>query len=96
MNEYKKITEESVDEINKQLAKENKISHDSDFEIFGENSNFDSISLINFIILIEKKIKVKHKKNLNLLNTLMEERLSSKSYKVSDFIKDIEKKVKNK
>ena len=36
MNEYKKIVEESVHEINKQLAKENNILHDTDFEIFGE------------------------------------------------------------
>ena len=96
MNEYKKIVEESVHEINKQLAKENNILHDTDFEILGENSSFDSMSLINFIILVEKKIKVKHKQNLNLLNTLMEEGLSNKSYKVSDFFKDIEEKVKNK
>jgi len=95
MNEYKKIVEESVHEINKQLAKENNILHDTDFEILGENSSFDSMSLINFIILVEKKIKVKHKQNLNLLNTLMEEGLSNKSYKVSDFFKDIERKVKN-
>jgi len=95
MNEYKKIVEESVHEINKQLAKENNILHDTDFEILGENSSFDSMSLINFIILVEKKIKVKHKQNLNLLNTLMEEGLSNKSYKVSDFFKDIERKMKN-
>ena len=95
MNEYKKIVEESVHEINKKLTKENNILHDTDFEILGENSSFDSMSLINFIILVEKKIKVKHKENLNLLNSLMEEGLSNKSYKVSDFLKDIESKVKN-
>ena len=95
MNEYKKIVEESVHEINKQLAKENNILHDTDFEILGENSSFDSMSLINFIILVERKIKAKHKQNLNLLNTLMEEGLRNKSYKVSDFFKDIERKVKN-
>ena len=95
MNEYKKIVEESVHEINKQLAKENNILHDTDFEILGENSSFDSMSLINFIILVERKIKAKHKQNLNLLNTLMEEGLSNKSYKVSDFFKDIERKMKN-
>ena len=82
--------------INKQLPKANNILHDTDFEIFGENSSFDSIALINFILLIEKKIKVKHNKNLNLLNTLMEERLGNKSYKVSDFFKDIERRVNNK
>ncbi len=96
MNEYKKMVEESIYEINKQLPKANNILHDTDFEIFGENSNFDSITLINFILLIEKKIKVIHNKNLNLLNTLMEERLGDKSYKVSDFFKDIERRVNNK
>ena len=96
MNEYKKMVEESIHEINKQLSKENNILHDTDFEIFGDNSNFDSITLINFISLMEKKIKLKHNKNLNLLNTLMEERLGEKSYKVSDFYKDIEIRVNNK
>ena len=95
INEYKKMVKESIYEINKQLPKANNILHDTDFEILGENSSFDSMSLINFIILVEKKIKVKHKKNLNLLNSLMEEGLSNKSYKVSDFLKDIESKVKN-
>ena len=93
---YKKMVEESIHEINKQLSKENNILHDTDFEIFGDNSNFDSITLINFISLMEKKIKLKHNKNLNLLNTLMEERLGDKSYKVSDFYKDIERRVNNK
>ena len=96
MNEYKKMVEESIHEINKQLSKENNILHDADFEIFGDNSNFDSITLINFISLMEKKIKLKHNKDLNLLNTLMEERLGEKSYKVSDFYKDIERRVNNK
>ena len=45
---------------------------------------------------MEKKIKLKHNKDLNLLNTLMEERLGEKSYKVSDFYKDIERRVNNK
>ena len=52
MNEYKKIVEESVHEMNKKLAKENNILHGTDFEILGENSSFDSMSLINFIIHI--------------------------------------------
>ena len=82
--------------MNRGLSKENNILHDTDFEIFGDNSNFDSITLINFISLMEKKIKLKHNKDLNLLNTLMEERLGEKSYKVSDFYKDIERRVNNK
>ena len=36
INEYKKMVEESIHEINKQLSKENNILHDTDFEIFGE------------------------------------------------------------
>ena len=65
MNEYKKMVEESIHEINKQLSKENNILHDTDFEIFGDNSNFDSITLINFIslsslILIDSSSVLQH------------------------------------
>ena len=50
------------------------------------------MALINFILIVEEKLKSK-KKNLNLLNYLMEQMNSGKSYKISNFIKDIEKKL---
>ena len=96
MNEYKQIIDESISEINKQLPQENSIDRDIDFEILGSNSNFDSMSIINFILFIEEKIKFKYKKNLNLLNSIMEKVDHEKKYKLSDLYKDIDKKIRNK
>lgn len=92
MTEIKKIIKFAIEEINKQLPKKKNISSEEDFEILGSKSNFDSMALINFVLIVEEKLKSK-KKNLNLLNYLMEQMNSSKSYKISNFIKDIEKKL---
>ena len=94
MEEYKQIIDESISEINKQLPHENNIKHDTDFEILGSNSNFDSMAIINFILFIEEKIKSKYKKNLNLLNSIMEQVEHEKKYKLSDLYKDIDIKIK--
>ena len=96
MKEYKQIIDESVLEINKQLPAENNIKPDTDFEILGSNSNFDSMAIINFILFIEEKIKFKYKKNLNLLNSVMEQIDHEKKYRLSDLYNDIDKKIKNK
>ena len=96
MKEYKQIIDESVLEINKQLPSENNIKPDTDFEILGSNSNLDSMAIINFILFIEEKIKFKYKKNLNLLNSIMEKVDHEKKYKLSDLYKDIDKKIRNK
>ena len=96
MNEYKQIIDESISEINKQLPQENSIDRDIDFEILGSNSNFDSMAIINFILFIEEKIKFKYKKNLNLLNSIMEKVDDKKKYRLSDLYKDIDKKIKSK
>ncbi len=92
MTEIKKIIKIAIKEINKQLPKKKNILSEEDFEILGSKSNFDSMALINFILIVEEKLKSK-KKNLNLLNYLMEQMNSGKSYKISNFIKDIEKKL---
>ena len=94
MKEYKQIIDESVSEINKQLPQENSINHDTDFEILGSKSNFDSMAIINFILFIEEKIKFKYKKNINLLNSIMEQVDHEKKYKLSDLYKDIDKRIK--
>jgi len=94
MNKYKKIIDNAIGEINKQLPKQNNIMHDIDFEILGPNSNFDSMALINFILLVEQKIKSENKGSLDLLNSIMERTDDKKSYKLSDFLDDIDKKVK--
>jgi len=94
MNKYKKIIDDAVSKINKQLPKQNNIIHNINFEILGPNSNFDSIALINFVLLVEQKIKSKNKSSLNLLNSIMEQADDKKSYKLSDFLDDIDKKMK--
>ena len=96
MKEYKQIIDESVLEINKQLPAENNIKMDTDFEILGSNSNFDSMAIINFILFIEEKIKFKYKKNLNLLNTVMEQMDHEKKNKLSDLYNDINERIKKK
>ena len=93
MIEIKKILEKSVLEINKQLPKNKKVSSKDNFEILGSKSNFDSMALINFVLIIEEKLKKQNKDNLNLLNFLMEQMNENKSYKILDFVKDIEKKI---
>lgn len=88
------IFNESVDEINKQLPKENKIQKEDDFEILGSNSNFDSMALINFVLLIEEKLKKNNIDNLNLLDFLIDLLMEQKkSYKISDLKKDIQNKI---
>jgi len=88
------IFNESVDEINKQLPKENKIQKEDDFEILGSNSNFDSMALINFVLLIEEKLKKNNIDNLNLLDFLIDLLMEQKkSYKISDLKEDIQKKI---
>jgi len=94
MNKYKKIIDSAIGEINKQLPKQNNIMHNTDFEILGPNSNFDSMALINFILLVEQKIKSENKGSLDLLNSIMEQTDDKKSYKLSDFLDDIDKKMK--
>jgi hypothetical protein len=94
MNKYKKIIDNAIGEINKQLPKQNNIMHNIDFEILGPNSNFDSMALINFILLVEQKIKSENKGSLDLLNSIMERTDDKKSYKLSDFLDDIDKKMK--
>jgi hypothetical protein len=93
MIEIKKIIEDAIKEINKQLPNKKNISSKEDFEILGSKSNFDSMALINFILIVEEKLKSKKKGDLNLLNFLMEKMDSSKSYKISNFIKDVKKKL---
>lgn len=93
MNNLDKIINDSVDSINKQLPKEKNISKVEDFEILGKNSNFDSMALINFVLIVEENLK-KENSNLNLLNFLMEKMKTTKSYKISELKKDILKKIK--
>ncbi len=93
MNNLNLIIDKSVDAINKQLPKEKKIFKEDDFEILGKKSNFDSMALINFVLIIEENLK-KDNSSLNLLNFLMEKMKITKSYKISELKKDILEKIK--
>ena len=95
MNDINNIISESVESINKQLPKDKNISKEEDFEILGKNSNFDSMALINFVLMIEEKLK-KDNSSLNLLNFLIEKMQTTKSYKINELKKDIKKKLDEK
>ena len=89
MIELNKIINLAIDEINKQLPSGKKVNKDTDIEIFGPKSNFDSMALINFVLIIEGELKKKKIDNKNILNFLMDKMTSIQSYKISDFKNDI-------
>ena len=93
MFDLDKIINSSIDEINKQLPSDKKVDKKSNFEIFGPKSKFDSMALINFVLLIEDRLKKEKIENKNLLNFLMDKTSSIKSYNISDFKLDIKKLV---
>ena len=68
-----KIVRDCIKEINKQLPKNNKASEEKNFQILGPESTFDSMALVNFVLLVEEKLKKENKVNLNLLNFLMDQ-----------------------
>ena len=87
------IIDSTIEEINKQLPRDKKVDKKSNFEIFGPKSKFDSMALINFVLLIDEKLKKEKIENKNLLNFLMNKTSSVKSYNISDFKLDIKKLV---
>ena len=94
-----KIIRDCIKEINKQLPKNNKASEEKNFQILGPESTFDSMALVNFVLLVEEKLKKENKVNLNLLNFLMDQMWETsgheqnKGYTISDFTNDIKKKL---
>jgi len=81
-------------EINKQLAKRDKIVVTKSFQIFGPNSRLDSLIIVNFFIALEEKVKSIYGKEINLLSgDFFEKGLKSK-YTISDLEKDLKKKIK--
>ena len=82
-------------EINKQLAKRDKIVVTKSFQIFGPNSRLDSLIIVNFFIALEEKVKSIYGKEINLLSgDFFEKGLKSK-YTISDLEKDLKKKKRN-
>lgn len=90
------IINQSIEQINKQLPKNKKISKNNNFEILGTKSSFDSMALINFILIVEEKLLKSGLKNLNLLNFLMDKMNTVKKYSIENFKKDIKKKFNEK
>jgi len=81
-------------EINKQLAKRDKIVVTKSFQIFGPNSRLDSLIIVNFFIALEEKVKSIYGKEINLLSgDFFEKGLKSK-YTISDLEKDLKKKIR--
>ena len=90
------INNQSIEQINKQLPKNKKILDNNNFEILGTKSSFDSMVLINFVLIIEEKLLKISSKNFNLLNFLTDKMNSVKKYSIKDFKKDIIKKFNEK
>ncbi len=59
MNILEEIIYPVIDEINESLDEPDKISKSPDTKIFGQNSDFDSIGLVNLVIGIESNIEEK-------------------------------------
>lgn len=91
MIDLDKIINTAIVEINKQLPSNLKVDKNTDIEIFGPKSKFDSMALINFVLIIEEQLKKEKIDNKNLLSLLMDKTSSINSYLISDFKADIKK-----
>ena len=65
-----KIIFDSVDEINKMLAKELQLEKLQETLLAGENGNLDSLGLINFIVEVEGRVRNDFGLELNLIEVL--------------------------
>ena len=88
------IIKESIEEINKQLKKKNKIIYSKKFQILGKKSNLDSFIIVNFFIAIDEKVRSLTGKEINLLNEEFFEDSFKKKYTIGDLEKDLNKKIK--
>lgn len=57
-----------IDEINSELLSEEKIQKSLDTVLYGGNNNFDSLGLVDFIVLVEQKIEDVLKTTVDLTN----------------------------
>jgi len=92
----KNIIKESVDFINLQLKKKNKINSKKNFFILGPKSNLDSLIIVNLFLEIENKIKKNLKKKINLMEFDFFDKKINSNYRIQDLEKDINKKLKTK
>ena len=84
---------EAIDEINMLLPKEKKITKSLDSDLFGKQK-LDSLSIINFIIAIERNINSKLSiENFYLINESLSEQDLQKFKDVSSLIGFIKSKL---
>ena len=64
-NIYKSIYK-SIDEVNSQMSKDEKLIKSPDTVLYGESSSIDSIGLINIIVTVEQNIEDDFEKSITL------------------------------
>lgn len=89
----KNIIKDSVDFINLQLKKNNKINFKKNCFILGPKSNLDSLIIVNLFLEIENKIKKNLKKKINLMEFDFFDKKINSNYTIQDLEKDINKKL---
>ena len=89
----KNIIKESINVINLQLKKKNKIVYKKNYYIFGVKSNLDSLIIVNLFLEIENKIQKVFKKKLNLIENIFDKK-AGYNYTINKLEIDIEKKLK--
>lgn len=80
--DIKEAIDSSIKEFNKSQDKF-KIQNIDNFELIGQNSTLDSMAIVNFLMLLEKKLL----KDLNIKINLMDKVFLEKKEKLS--IKDL-------
>ena len=69
MEQKQKITNlvfSVIDEINRELSKDEHIIKSLDSVIYGSNGQLDSLGLVNFVVAVEQKIEDVFEKSINL------------------------------
>ena len=64
-NIYKSIYK-SIEEVNSQMSKDEKLIKSPDTVLYGESSSIDSIGLINIIVTVEQNIEDDFEKSITL------------------------------
>lgn len=86
----------AIKKVNLQLKAKEKIKFHKKLQIFGPNSNLDSLIIVNLFLEIESICKKKFKININFLNDNMLQDFSKKKYSLESLEKDLIKKIKKK
>ena len=86
--DIKRIIDESILEFNKNQNKF-KITNSENFELIGKNSSLDSMAVVQFLLILEKKLNQKPNKKIDLVNKVFG------ADKDDLFIKDLASILKN-